>query len=681
MLNLSKPEISMTPARAVRGRTTDWTVRLITIPGNGNCLFASLCHQIFGYDISSNAHREAVASLRREVVAFLWANKGLTKVRHAVITRISDEWPYLRDANYSDKLAKVLGYLQGDGHWGGEETLISVMELYNVSVTVYYQNSMVQTFVPASGLPLKDLKIYYKLKLGSLYDYNHYDSVSSADRIIVPPAMNLLAVVEVVQPHKAEPMAVKEAKPNESPLPIGQKVGVLDVDKPGLENQPVVALGLSGSDVEKPRLGFLRIGSYNVQGCNELCKRDLIDSTLHARGIHIACLQEARVAGSAFSTSNYVWSLSSDEPKGTRGTAILLANLFEFTDVKLYKVTGNIFHCSFLWKDREVNVVNVFMPPDSESDFVDLGAYILKMRLSSVLITGDFNARVGKFRRTKSDRILIGDKLLHDESDGNGKSLTDFMRVTGYKLKSSFLKSNSLLFTKRCGEERWQIDHILLSPLTSTSWTKVPTDHKLVICDVNFLTKSLCLTPDKKVNGKEGQDETREGMLRETRDAIDLQQPRLGSLRTCSYNVRGCNDSDKRNQIDAALSSIGIHIACLQETKLTGSPFRTDHYAWTLCYDKEATKTSRGTAILISKHVKVSDVKFHKVSGNIFHCSVTWMNQTVNVVNVYMPSTSTSDYFDLRAYILKANLNNVLMLGDFNARLHHLAMRQEAIPN
>lgn len=93
--------------------------------------------------------------------------------------------------------------------------------------------------------------------------------------------------------------------------------------------------------------------------------------------------------------------------------------------------------------------------------------YVLKMNLNSVLIIGDFNALVGKIGRTKSDRMLIGDALLHEKSNGNGEDLTNLMRVTGYKLNSSFLKSNSLLFTRQCGVQRHQVDHVLLSPLAA----------------------------------------------------------------------------------------------------------------------------------------------------------------------------------------------------------------------
>lgn len=158
-------------------------LQLVKIPGDGNCLFASLCHQVFAYGVNSNAHREAVANLGQDVVTFLWTNKDLTKVRHAVMTRISDEWPSLRRASYEAKLNTVLGYLQVSGHWGGEETLVAVMELFQVSITVYYQDSMVSTFVPISGTPIKDLKVFYSLKFGSRTEYNHYDSVSRVDRI------------------------------------------------------------------------------------------------------------------------------------------------------------------------------------------------------------------------------------------------------------------------------------------------------------------------------------------------------------------------------------------------------------------------------------------------------------------------------------------------------------------
>lgn len=254
------------------------------------------------------------------------------------------------------------------------------------------------------------------------------------------------------------------------------------------------ARGFTATDdkimLQRPRVGSLRTCSYNVRGCNELDKRNQIDAALHARGIHIACLQETKLTGSPFDTDDYAWTLCYDEKltKTNRGT-----------DIKLYKVSGNIFHCSFEWMNQTVNILNVYMPSSSTSDFIDLGAYALKLNLNNVLVLEDFNAHIGRNDRTESDSMLVGNNLYHDKCNENGEDLKKILHATRYKLKSSFEKSGSLLITWHSGMRQSQIDHVLLSPMTafdccymSGSWTELRTDHKLIICDI-------CVSPTPSI--------------------------------------------------------------------------------------------------------------------------------------------------------------------------------------
>lgn len=74
-----------------------------------------------------------------------------------------------------------------------------------------------------------------------------------------------------------------------------------------------------------------------------------------------------------------------------------------------------------------------------------------------------------------------------------------------------------------------------------------------------------------------------------------------GSLRVANLNTRGCSNPDKQNRIDKELTERGIHIACLQETRLTGANLSTNHYEWHL--SKKSSNKYRRLAILIRKNM------------------------------------------------------------------------------
>lgn len=60
------------------------------------------------------------------------------------------------------------------------------MEIFNVSVKVYYENSMVMTFMPSSNTPDRTLQMFYRQQYGSTTVYNHYDSIMDTERLTTP---------------------------------------------------------------------------------------------------------------------------------------------------------------------------------------------------------------------------------------------------------------------------------------------------------------------------------------------------------------------------------------------------------------------------------------------------------------------------------------------------------------
>lgn len=185
----------------------------------------------------------------------------------------------------------------------------------------------------------------------------------------------------------------------------------------------------------------------------------------------------------------------------SRGIAILISNAADIKVRSLLRVSGNILHLSFEWHGEIAHLINVYVPSDDTSSpcFSDLCAYILRLNHANVILLGDFNAHVGYSDKTASDCPYIGNNLLHSTSNDNGVDIKNLIHMTKFKLRSSFEASKSLLTTWSSGNKVSHIDHILFSPVTSliplhmsTSWTKVRSDHKLLVCCVK-LSKSAAL--------------------------------------------------------------------------------------------------------------------------------------------------------------------------------------------
>lgn len=166
--------------------TDQWRVVVQPIPRDGNCLFASLVHQIDSLEISSSLHIQRVQILRQLVASHIaeQASEPFGRLQSAIISRTCEEWPQLRNAAFETQAFRLAEYLRVDGHWGGEEAIVAVVDLFNVAVEIFYERHFQCTFFPTSNAPIKTLRIAYRLQPGSVDNFNHYDSVLSATALV-----------------------------------------------------------------------------------------------------------------------------------------------------------------------------------------------------------------------------------------------------------------------------------------------------------------------------------------------------------------------------------------------------------------------------------------------------------------------------------------------------------------
>lgn len=182
-----------------------YSLDVVLIPPDGNCLFGALAHQLFGYKTDSTEHKIAVDALRGETVAYIRNNraqfqkeleenifylkeKEMSKRRKIKI----DDFEKESDAFLSNVLAK-------DQSWAGSESIkaVSVLKKVNIFVVTEKNEAMtgINTFYFANGFNASfegflmiayRMNKHYGVVSGTGGIFNHYDSIVNieADTIL-----------------------------------------------------------------------------------------------------------------------------------------------------------------------------------------------------------------------------------------------------------------------------------------------------------------------------------------------------------------------------------------------------------------------------------------------------------------------------------------------------------------
>lgn len=111
----------------------------VNIPGDGNCLFRAIAHQIndlFGVTFDYKA-------IRRDLARYADENQQETNMRHAIMSNLNDD-----KSNVNEQIRKYLKSQYSDGVWGGADILISAAEYYSINVKVF------------QGIPLREIACF-----------------------------------------------------------------------------------------------------------------------------------------------------------------------------------------------------------------------------------------------------------------------------------------------------------------------------------------------------------------------------------------------------------------------------------------------------------------------------------------------------------------------------------------
>uniref|UniRef100_A0A0N8ES07 Putative reverse transcriptase n=1 Tax=Aedes aegypti TaxID=7159 RepID=A0A0N8ES07_AEDAE len=253
------------------------------------------------------------------------------------------------------------------------------------------------------------------------------------------------------------------------------------------------------------------IMSWNVRGCSEPQKREVMDQLFKENGYRIVALQETRLAECTMETMNYFWFNVNNGTKRDRiggGTAILVAKA-ECKDNRFKRITSN--SCSYLadmFGDK-VLVVSTYIRTERQTEsgeFQKLFRYIVNLPQSikdKIIIVGDFNAHIGKMDLTPEDRAVLGNNLYHDYCNENGTGLKNFLHGLNLKNYMTFSSSKSVATTWTNGKSISQIDHIVMSKMNIMKIPKIcayynlnlKSDHKMIECILKMHKRPLTDQP------------------------------------------------------------------------------------------------------------------------------------------------------------------------------------------
>lgn len=156
------------------------SVEVVKIPMDGDCLYSSIAHQLFGNDLNSPEHKTSTNKLRANVVEFIQQN--FEEFEFELRGHVYQLKEYKRIPAI-DKICDVheaCQYLLNEclirpGFWGGRESLKAIASLYDVNIISFYENGPVEFITQQQSN--RHVIIAYRSAGNDDLWRNHYDSV------------------------------------------------------------------------------------------------------------------------------------------------------------------------------------------------------------------------------------------------------------------------------------------------------------------------------------------------------------------------------------------------------------------------------------------------------------------------------------------------------------------------
>ncbi|XP_019559698.2 OTU domain-containing protein 3-like [Aedes albopictus] len=149
----------------------DVRIKVVQVPGDGNCLFYAVVQQLSGRKIFDSEFYEEAMNLRRATAAYLRDHKAEMKevILSEIIDITNEPTDNMENWQVDAKIDQHLINLQKSGTWAGAEALLAMKEMLGVNIRVYnpHYQPLELTYGNGEG---RTIEVYYN-------GVNHYDSV------------------------------------------------------------------------------------------------------------------------------------------------------------------------------------------------------------------------------------------------------------------------------------------------------------------------------------------------------------------------------------------------------------------------------------------------------------------------------------------------------------------------
>lgn len=143
---------------------------VLSIPKDGDCLFGSLVHQIYGITPKNALFKPYSRQLREIAVRQL---RNRREKYYGQIAAYADE--LVRDAlPLAEKIEQYLRLLETSGYWGGAECIASLSDFFEVNIQIFQDNACIRFSPEAVRENLPTYQIFYHGVDGAR---THYDSI------------------------------------------------------------------------------------------------------------------------------------------------------------------------------------------------------------------------------------------------------------------------------------------------------------------------------------------------------------------------------------------------------------------------------------------------------------------------------------------------------------------------
>lgn len=379
------------------------------IPGDGNCLFSSLAHQIWNEPPGTEEHDLHTRTLRRLVVSHY--RERLETYGEGLLPQAQVIFPELVGTLTPAKLIEhYLNQLGRPRFWGGEETIRAVACVFGYKVEVYSEYAA-HIAIGDAGPKSRPLKIVHRINPDGTY--NHYDSVI---RLLDDQDELLRERQHLVSPTRCinsenDMVGNTSQQSNQEYLPPTLDLRPLSHFHlqnhwPGVVNTH--AISQHSDDQDMPSTGInitdnFAVSTWNVSGCSQEHDRDLIDRHLQSNGIAIACLQETRMTTCTSTTLSYTWYNVNRQHGGARmggGTALVVRRDMA-SNCRFLQISENSCAIFLLTFGEPLIIVSIYARSSSgcaDPEFNNLNLFLRRLsarQRSNIIIMGDFNAHVG----------------------------------------------------------------------------------------------------------------------------------------------------------------------------------------------------------------------------------------------------------------------------------------------